>query len=498
MAKEVDTRYTQDRELSWLRFNERVLEEAKDESVPLMERLKFAAIFTSNLDEFFMIRVGSLYDMTLPLYKQRDKVVEQLESRLRACNICRMSMDEMDTKERKQVENWFQDEVRPILSPQVVDSRHPFPHLSNKTLNVVLRLESEGQQSLGLIPVPQSLPPYFTLRERGLRYILTEDVILEYAKRLFPAFSVQGKAVASVTRNADISPEDETYEVDEDFRQHMRKIVKKRNRLAPVRLELQGGRDDRAIDFLCRQLNLSREQVFFSKSPLRMKYVFSLEGQLPPESKTALCYPPYAPKASSFLRPEEKVLPQVLHHDVLLFYPFQSMDPFLHLVREASSDPDVLSIKITIYRLASKAKLAEYLCAAAENGKEVTALMELRARFDEQNNIQWAERMEEAGCTILYGAENIKVHSKVCLITRRPGGHRQLQRKDRQAVHRPVPDDRPAGDRRGRRRSVPEHGHCQHGGELQAAAGLPLSAAGQVHGAHRPGDRQGQGTAISS
>ena len=448
MAKEVDTRYTQDRELSWLRFNERVLEEAKDESVPLMERLKFAAIFTSNLDEFFMIRVGSLYDMTLvkeehidsrtgqtpeqqlqaifkavtPLYKQRDKVVEQLESRLRACNICRMSMDEMDTKERKQVENWFQDEVRPILSPQVVDSRHPFPHLSNKTLNVVLRLESEGQQFLGLIPVPQSLPPYFTLRERGLRYILTEDVIAEYAKRLFPAFDVKGKAVASVTRNADISPEDETYEVDEDFRQHMRKIVKKRNRLAPVRLELQGGRDDRAIDFLCRQLNLSREQVFFSKSPLRMKYVFSLEGQLPPESKTALCYPPYTPKASNFLRPEEKVLPQVLHHDVLLFYPFQSMDPFLHLVREASSDPDVLSIKITIYRLASKAKLAEYLCAAAENGKEVTALMELRARFDEQNNIQWAERMEEAGCTILYGAENIKVHSKVCLITRRDKG----------------------------------------------------------------------------
>ena len=382
MAKEVDTRYTQDRELSWLRFNERVLEEAKDESVPLMERLKFAAIFTSNLDEFFMIRVGSLYDMTLvkeehidsrtgqtpeqqlqaifkavtPLYKQRDKVVEQLESRLRACNICRMSMDEMDTKERKQVENWFQDEVRPILSPQVVDSRHPFPHLSNKTLNVVLRLESEGQQFLGLIPVPQSLPPYFTLRERGLRYILTEDVIAEYAKRLFPAFDVKGKAVASVTRNADISPEDETYEVDEDFRQHMRKIVKKRNRLAPVRLELQGGRDDRAIDFLCRQLNLSREQVFFSKSPLRMKYVFSLEGQLPPESKTALCYPPYTPKASSFLRPEEKVLPQVLHHDVLLFYPFQSMDPFLHLVREASSDPDVLSIKITIYRLVQSCK----------------------------------------------------------------------------------------------------------------------------------------------
>ena len=445
MPKMVDTRYTQDRELSWLRFDERVLEEARDEDVPLMERLKFAAIFTSNLDEFFMVRVGSLYDMTLvkephidsrtgqtpeqqlqaifkaagPLYKQRDKVVEQLESRLRACNICRLSVEEMDTKERKQVENWFRDEVQPILSPQVVDARHPFPHLSNKTLNVMLRLEGDGHEALGLIPVPQSLPPYFVLRERGLRYILTEDVLLAHADRMFPAFSIRSRAVISVTRNADISPEDEAYEVDEDYRQHMRKIVKKRNRLAPVRLEVQGSRDEKGIDSLCRRLSLSREQVFFSKAPLRMGYVFALEGQLPPESRAALCFPPYTPRPTAALRPEEKVLPQVLRHDVLLFYPFQSMDPFLHLVREAASDPCVLSIKITIYRLASKAKLAEYLSAAAENGKDVTVLMELRARFDEQNNIQWAERMEEAGCTLLYGAEGIKVHSKICLITRR-------------------------------------------------------------------------------
>ena len=449
MPKNVDTRYTQDRELSWLRFNERVLEEARDESVPLMERLKFAAIFTSNLDEFFMIRVGSLYDMTLikephvdcrtgqtpdqqlaaifqavtPLYKLRDKTVEQLEKRLRTCNICRMTMDEMDTKERKQVENWFRDELQPILSPQVVDARHPFPHLSNKVLNIVLRLQADGKDALGLIPIPTSLPPYFVLRERGVRYILTEDVLLEYAKRLFPAFTVQGKAVCSVTRNADISPEDEAYDVDEDYRQHMRKIVKKRNRLAPVRLEIQSStRDEKAIEFLCSRLNLSRQQVFFTKSPIRMNYVFSLEGLLPPESKTALCYPPFIPRFPAFLRQEEKILPQVLRRDALLFYPFESMDPFLHLVREASSDPSVLSIKITIYRLASKAKLAEYLCAAAENGKEVTVLMELRARFDEQNNIQWAERMEEAGCTILYGTEGIKVHSKICLITRRERG----------------------------------------------------------------------------
>ena len=394
MPKIVDTRYTQDRELSWLRFNERVLEEAKDESVPLMERLKFAAIFTSNLDEFFMIRVGSLCDLTLvkephfdartgqtpdqqlsaiyqavtPLYKMRDKVVDQLEKRLRTCNICRMTMDEMDTKERKQVENWFRDELQPILSPQVVDSRHPFPHLSNQVLNIVLRLQSDDQEALGLIPIPQSLPPYFVLRERGVRYILTEDVLLEYAKKLFPTFSVQGKAVCSVTRNADISPEDEAYDVDEDYRQHMRKIVKKRNRLAPVRLEIQSStRDEKAIEFLCSKLKLTREQVFFSKCPLRMNYVFSLEGLLPPESKSALCYPPYTPRFPACLRPDEKILPQILRHDALLFYPFESMDPFLHLVREASSDPNVISIKITIYRLASKAKLAQ----ASQAGVEV-------------------------------------------------------------------------------------------------------------------------------
>lgn len=294
MPKIVDTRYTQDRELSWLRFNERVLEEAKDESVPLMERLKFAAIFTSNLDEFFMIRVGSLCDLTLvkephfdartgqtpeqqlaaiyqavtPLYKMRDKVVDQLEKRLRTCNICRMTLEEMDTKERKQVENWFRDELQPILSPQVVDSRHPFPHLSNKVLNIVLRLQSDGQEALGLIPIPQSLPPYFVLRERGLRYILTEDVLLEYAKKLFPTFSVQGKAVCSVTRNADISPEDEAYDVDEDYRQHMRKIVKKRNRLAPVRLEIQSStRDEKAIEFFVQQAETEPGAGLFLQMP---------------------------------------------------------------------------------------------------------------------------------------------------------------------------------------------------------------------------------------
>jgi len=448
----VDTRYTQDRELSWLRFNQRVLEEARDESVPLMERLKFAAIFTSNLDEFFMVRVGSLFDLTLlkephidvrtgktpqqqlqaifkaaePLYKQRDKTLEQLEGRLRWCNICRLSMAELDHKARKQAERWFRDQVLPVLSPQVIDLHHPFPHLSNKSLNVALSLRRENKHAFGLIPLPQGLPPFFQLEEgQGVRFVLCEEVLLEFADQIFDQYTVAEKAIVSVTRNADISPEDEAYEVNEDYRQHMRKILKKRSRLAPVRLEVQGSSSDELISYLCQRLDLEREQVFKTKAPISLKYVFALESLLPPESVPSVCYPPYLPQFPAALEPSKPVLPQVLNRDRLLFYPYEQMDPFLQLVREAANDPHVLSIKITIYRLASKAKLAEYLCAAAENGKAVTVLMELRARFDEQNNILWAERMEEAGCTLLYGAEGFKVHSKLCLITRREHGRLQ-------------------------------------------------------------------------
>lgn len=446
--KQVDVSYSQDRELSWLRFNERVLEEARDESVPLFERLKFASIFTSNLDEFFMIRVGSIYDMTLSkqshvdsksgmtpseqleaifkampaLYKQRDKTVATINSRLRSCNICCLSPSELDGKEKKQAEQWFRDSIYPVLSPMVINGHHPFPHLPSKSLNVILILQREGERVFGLVPIPKALPEFFCFKESGLRYILTEQLVLEYAGRLFHSYQVVEKHVMCVTRNADISPEDEDYDVGEDFREHMIKVLKKRSRLAHVRLEIQGEASDEVIQYLCRRLQLSREQVFMSKSPLAMGYVYSLEGRLPPESAAALCYKPYIPQWSSDLLRGEKLIPQVLHRDVLLFYPYQSMEPFLKLVKEAAFDPAVLSIKITIYRLAKTAKLVEYLAAAAENGKDVTVLMELRARFDEQNNIAWAERLEEAGCTILYGFEYFKVHSKICLITRRERG----------------------------------------------------------------------------
>lgn len=451
MTKEIDTRYTQERELSWLRFNERVLEEAKDESVPLFERLKFAAIFTSNLDEFFMIRVGSISDMTLSkqthvdsksgltpteqlqaifktvpgLYKQRDKIISQLEKRLRTCNICNLSPGELDGKERKQVERWFRDYVQPVLSPMVVDSHHPFPHLPSNSLTIALTLQMEGKRCFGLVPIPKNLPLCLRLEERGLRYLLTEQVVLAYADSLFENCQVEEKCVISVTRNADISPEDEDYDVGEDFRAHMQKILKKRARLAPVRLEIQGEASAELQQYLCQRLALTPEQVFRSKSPLMMNYVYSLEGKLPQESAAALCYPPHTPQWPAGLVKGEKLIPQILRRDALMFYPYQSMEPLLQLVREAANDPAVLSIKITIYRLASTAKLVEYLAAAAENGKDVTVLMELRARFDEQNNIAWAQRLEEAGCTILYGFEQYKVHSKICLITRRERGHIQ-------------------------------------------------------------------------
>ena len=440
--------YTQNRELSWLRFNQRVLEEAEDPTVPLMERMKFVEIFTNNLNEFFMIRVGSLSDLALlkdepidnksgltaseqlkavfkaciPLYKQRDKVYSEVEVALSTCNICRIRTDELKDKQKKQVKTWFEEQILPILSPQLIDMHHPFPHLANDNLYIVLKTLDRNEEKFGIIPVPPQLPRFVLLDEAGIHYVLIEDVILEYAEKIFQTVTVLDKATVMVTRNADIAPEDEAYEVEEDFRTLMRKVVRKRTRLAPVRLEIQGKKVPDIQEFLCRKLNLPDEQVFYTKAPIDLKYIYAVSDLLTPESRTALCDPAYTPKWPVTLKEKEKLIPQVLDHDVMLFYPYESMEPFLALVKEAANSPDVVSIKITIYRLAKRAKLAEYLAAAAENGKNVTVLMELRARFDEQNNIEWAERLEEAGCTILYGAENIKVHSKVCLITLRSKG----------------------------------------------------------------------------
>ncbi len=452
MSKLPDTRYTQDRELSWLKFDQRVLDEARDPSVPLMERLKFAAIFTSNLDEFFMVRVGSLTDMSLmkeepvdsksgrtprqqlqaifravpALYRRRDQVVSELEALLKGQGVRRVSMEELEGKEKKQVEKWFRAQVLPILSPLVLDHHHPFPHLPNKVLSLVLGLKKNGSEAWGVLPLPGSLPPFFRLEGEGVSYILLEDILSWYAGEIFDQYAITGRWVISVTRNADLDPEDEAWEVDEDFRAHMGRLIKKRARLAPVRLEIQGPQQgpqgEKMLSFLCAKLSLSPNQVFFTSAPISLKYAYALEALLSPEQTRELSYPPYSPRFPDFLEPDAPVMPQVLRKDALLFYPFEQMDPFLRLIREAAFDPKTVSIKITIYRLADRAKLAEYLSAAAENGKDVTVLMELRARFDEQNNIRWAERMEEAGCTVIYGSEGLKVHSKICLITRMDRG----------------------------------------------------------------------------
>ena len=444
--------YTQNRELSWLAFNERVLAEAADESVPLLERLKFASIFTSNLDEFFMIRVGSLfdlmgvepgrrdsrsgmtpeeqlhaiYDAVRPLYREREAVCLGLERLLRRYDICRLEWKELSGSEKKYCQRYFHSEVEPIISPQIVDTHHPFPHLKNNVLHIGAWVKYRSRDVFGVIPMPEALPGVLFLPcDEGLRYIHMEELLLHHAGDIFANYDVRAKCVFRVTRNADINPEDEAFDMDEndDFRKKMRKALRQRTRLAPVRLELSERISGDFLEYLKKRLPVTDEQVFFTSAPLRLDYAFSLAGKLAdPELRRALTYPEFKPCRNAQIRTGESMIRQISRSDKLLSFPFESMSPFLTLLKEASEDPDVISIKITIYRLARKAKLVEYLCAAAENGKDVTVFIELRARFDEQNNIDWSERLEDAGCNVFYGFENYKIHSKICLITRRERG----------------------------------------------------------------------------
>ena len=444
--------YTQNRELSWLAFNERVLAEAADESVPLLERLKFASIFTSNLDEFFMIRVGSLfdlmgvepgrrdsrsgmtpeeqlhaiYDAVRPLYREREAVCLGLERLLRRYDICRLEWKELTGSEKKYCQRYFHSEVEPIISPQIVDMHHPFPHLKNNVLHIGAWVKYRSRDVFGVIPMPEALPGVLFLPcDEGLRYIHMEELLLHHAGDIFANYDVRAKCVFRVTRNADINPEDEAFDMDEndDFRKKMRKALRQRTRLAPVRLELSERINGDFLEYLKKRLPVTDEQVFFTSAPLRLDYAFSLAGKLAdPELRRALTYPEFKPCRNAQIRTGESMIRQISRSDKLLSFPFESMSPFLTLLKEASEDPDVISIKITIYRLARKAKLVEYLCAAAENGKDVTVFIELRARFDEQNNIDWSERLEDAGCNVFYGFESYKIHSKICLITRRERG----------------------------------------------------------------------------
>ena len=442
--------YTQNRELSWLQFNARVLAEAEDENVPLLERFKFLAIFTSNLDEFFMIRVGSLCDMAAvdkehtdsksgltakeqlhliykavePLYARRDAAFSDVDSKLSAIGLRRLTMDSLAQNEQKYIKRYFKDIIAPVLSPQIVDSHHPFPHLEGKVLHIAALLSHKKTERLGLLPVPASLPPVVFLPETPSRYILTEDILLAYADHVFEMYDVLEKTVLCVTRNADIQVDDETFGVEGgDFRKKMEKLLRQRRRMAVVRVEINRPISDHFKEHFRSRFEVSDAQIFLSRTaPLKLGYAFSLGEHLPEKKRAFLSDAPFTPQQPAMLSAGQSLLKAALQRDILLSYPYESMEPFLQMIREAANDPAVLAIRITIYRLASKAKLVEYLCAAAENGKDVTALIELRARFDEQNNIDWSERMEEAGCKIIYGFEDYKVHSKICLITRRERG----------------------------------------------------------------------------
>ena len=437
--------YMQNRELSWLRFNERVLDEATDDTVPLMERMGFVSIFTSNLDEFFMIRVGSLFDLlhlkkqpidsrtgmtpreqlnavyaaVAPLIRKQEVIYNLLESELESHDIYHVEEPELLKSDRKFLKKYFNEEIAPLLSPQIVDLHHPFPHLTNKQLYIAAVLTRKGKKKYALIPIPASVPEAITLEGEVVRYMRMDELIRIYLPELFPEYEITSSAAICVTRNADVSLDDEPYDDMSDYRKMMESVLKKRRRLAAVRLELSNLLDQAYLQYLMDQLELEPNQVFISGTPKTFGYLKVIKSRLRPERLASMSYTPFEPQNSRNIAPDISVIRQVKQKDILLSYPFESMDPFLQLIREASEDPATISIKITIYRLASRARLVEYLCSAAEKGIDVTVLIELRARFDEQNNIDWSEHLEDAGCTVLYGIEDFKVHSKLCLITRR-------------------------------------------------------------------------------
>lgn len=432
------------RELSWLKFNERVLEEAADKSVPLCERLMFAAIFQSNLDEFFMIRVGSLYDRTLvgseerenktgmtcsqqleaifkrtaELVPMRDSAYKGVMTELEKHGVEQVDFSALDHNEESYLKVYFTTEILPLISPQVIDKRHPFPFLKNKEIYAVAHLESKSSVKLAIVPASGSFSRIIFLPGTKHRFMLVEELILHYMPLIFENYKILDKSLMRITRNADINMEEALYDHDVDLRDVMSELLKKRKKLSPVRMELSRKLGSEAVDYLCEKLELSKEQVFRLKSPLDLSFVYPLRGRLE-ESLPLLFFGRADPQNSCELIKDAPMIPQILRRDVLLSYPFESIKPFLRLLMEAANDPSVVSVKITLYRVASNSKVIDALIAAAENGKDVLVLVELRARFDEENNIGWSQRLERAGCNVIYGPESLKVHSKLLLITRK-------------------------------------------------------------------------------
>ena len=441
-----DFSYTQNREVSSLRFDDRVLDEAFDETVPLFERIKFCAIFQSNMDEWFMIRIGGLSDLAelkhqpadnksdetpaeqlesvfglLPgMYERRESCLTDLEARLALEGVERVSPAQYTDADLVAVSRRFEASLAPILSPIIIDPRHPFPNLRNDVMYVACSLDGVDEHDmLGIVEVPPTAARIVWLPsgEGRVRYTLVEDVVSSMLSRCFGSYVPTSSAVLRVTRNADIDPDGEGVEEEEDYRQHMKKVLKRRSRLQPVRLELTGALDESLVTLVRKELGLEKRRVFRLSTPADLSYVYALENRLPATRKAVLTFTPFEPQPSPMVDASRPMRDQIEDHDVLLTYPYESMGPLLRLIHEAANDDACISIKITLYRVARHSRLCESLVAAVENGKDVTVLMELRARFDEQNNIEWAERLEEAGCTVIYGSEGFKCHSKICQIT---------------------------------------------------------------------------------
>lgn len=436
----------ENRELSWLKFNERVLEEAEDTSVPLCERMTFLSIFQSNLDEFFMVRVGSLEDQKLLSQKLRENKTnmtagEQIEAILkrvaelneRKDAIYASIMKEVGEKgvhltdfkalaksESKYLEEYFMKEIVPLLSVMIVGRKQPFPFLKGQEIYALAVLGTRnGKKKIGIIPCSSSVfPRLIRIPTKDDTYMLVEELILHFLPKVYKGYKVLEKSVIRVTRNADIDF-NAVYDEDLDYRDKMAQIVKLRKKLAPVRLELSRDINEDMIKQVCEYAEMEEPHVFLNQAPLDLSFLFQIEDILRKDAN--LVYQRRVPQPSPMLKSNEHIIPQILDHDVLLSYPYESIKPFLQMLQEAARDPEVISIRMTLYRLARNSKVVEALTEAAENGKQVDVLVELKARFDEANNIEWSRTLEDAGCHVVYGIDDLKVHSKLCLITRKVG-----------------------------------------------------------------------------
>ena len=434
------------RELSWLKFNERVLEEAENKKVPLCERLTFASIYQSTLDEFFSVRVGSLVDQLLlggkirdnktkmtakeqieavlhqvmKLNRRKDAVYDAIMGQLEDYGIRLVDFRKISKKESEYLEKYFLNEIAPVISPTIVGKRQPFPFLKNNEIYAVVVLQTKsGKEKLGIIPCSNTGFKRLVELPTAGTYMLAEELILHYIPEVFERYNIKAKSLIRVTRNADIDA-DALYDEDLDYRDFMAELIKRRKKLAPVRLELTREMDGEIVDVLCDYLELDSDYVFQVQAPLDLSFVFEIQDTL--RKTPELFYEKRVPQKSSQFRDGEPVFPQIREKDKLLSYPYESMKPFLNFLREAANDKEVISIKMTLYRVAKHSKIVEYLIDAAENGKEVLVLVELKARFDEENNIEWSRRLEDAGCRVIYGLDGYKVHSKLCLVTRKSEG----------------------------------------------------------------------------